>query len=70
MEHIDELAQVESRAKSLGLSITAVAFNAGVYPNYVSRWRAGKTVPKVTTFAAAMKKMSAYLDRIERGGEA
>lgn len=65
MEHIVELAQVEDRANKLGISITALAFNSGVYPHYVSRWRAGKSVPKVTTFSSAMKKMKAYLDRIE-----
>ena len=66
MEHIDELTQVKRRAKSLGLSISTCAVNSGVYPAQISRWLSGATIPKITTFRAAMRKMQLYLDQVEQ----
>jgi hypothetical protein len=64
MKHLDQLAQVEERAKRLGLSLTATAIQSKVYPAYLSRWKNG-SIPRVDTFGEVMDRLTAYLDQVE-----
>lgn len=65
MEHIKQLSQIENRAKQLGSSLGNVSLRAGLWPDQVSRWRNGTVIPKVTTYANAVRRLEAVLDRIE-----
>ena len=65
MEHITELMQIEERAKRLGVPFGRVALEAGMYAHQVWRWRNGTVIPKVTTYANAVRRLEAVLDRME-----
>ena len=62
MEHHAEIARIEVKARSVGLSLTAACLAAGIYPHYVSRWKRPGVSPNLATWTDFTRRMHAVLD--------
>ncbi len=65
MDHMQEIAEVERRARELNLTVWELCRRADVHYALWYRWRGGESVPILRTWNATFPKMTATLEREE-----
>jgi transcriptional regulator with XRE-family HTH domain len=64
MDQQDIIAEIESRAAKLGLTISQVCDAAGVHPTTFSRWKKSERNPEPV--GATLKSLSAITQELDR----
>jgi hypothetical protein len=62
MGYIDQMRDIEVRARALNLSVRQVCLRAGVSYNNWWRWRTSPGSPRLVSWHEAVERMTAVLD--------